>query len=231
MGIAENLIWMRDFNRRFDREVDKLYKTEAFWQRCRKCADGHCCGHIIYPVLNRSGNPFMAEDWWLMLEYAKKHFTPADRKQLYRNILSERSHCIFLFGNRCSVHPGRPWTCRFYPFSISFYEGEGQYPIGEIALPSCPAYASSFNININVQYIQKPAIIARNDSNPFLIQVKLKKHRPLWVLDATNFVEEYEKRAAAKEDVPPPWHKVLALAEEVGGSECTVLASYIENVR
>ena len=231
MGIVENLVWMRDFNRRFDKEIKKLQKKESFWRKCYQCPDGHCCGHIVYPVLNRPDNPFMAEDWWIMLEHAKNHFSSADRKQLYRNILSERSSCIFLFGNRCSVHAGRPWTCRFHPYSVSLYSGYGQYPTGEIALPSCTAYAKSFGIGINEQYIQKPIILARDESNPMLILVKLKKHKPLWVLDATSFVEEYEKQASTKEDISSPWHKVLLLAEEAGGSECDILASYVENVR
>jgi len=231
MGIAENLAWMRDFLHRFDIEVKKLNKKEPFWLKCNQCPDGHCCQCIIYTVLSRRDNPFMAEDWWLMVEYAKNHFSSSDRKQLYSNILSKRSSCIFLFDNRCSVHAGRPWTCRFHPYSISFYSGHAQYPVGEIALPSCPAYASSFRIRIGEQYIQKPEILARDESNPMLIRVKLKKQKPLWVLDVTSFIEEYEKQAVTRENTPTPWYKVLALAEEAGGSECDILASYIENVR
>lgn len=231
MGITENLAWMRDFNRRFEKEINKLLSKESFWRKCSHCPDGHCCGNIVYPVLNRWSNPFMAEDWWLMLEHVRNQFSSTDRKQLYRNILSESSSCIFLFGNRCSVHAGRPWTCRFHPYSISFFSGHGQYPMGEIALPSCPAYADSFSIRIDEQYIQKLIILSRDESNPMFVKVKLKKHKPLWVLDATNYVEEYESHALTKENVPPQWHKVLLLAEEAGGSECDILASYIENVR
>jgi hypothetical protein len=68
MGITENLIWMCDINARFDEHVKELYKREPFWRLCSTCPDGHCCSKVIFPVLNRKGNPFLAEDWWMMLD-------------------------------------------------------------------------------------------------------------------------------------------------------------------
>jgi Fe-S-cluster containining protein len=231
MGITENLAWMRDFNRRFEAEVGSLYQKEPFWQVCRKCADGHCCGTYVYPVLNRGrSNPFLAEDWWMKLEHARDHFSAADRKQLAANIMSTRPACIFLFGNRCAVHASRPWTCRFHPYAISFYAGQGQYPVGEIALPSCPGCASSFGIGVDETFVQKPAVLARDAKNPRLIQVKLKKRKPMWLLDASDYVEEYEKQVSLREKEVPPWQDLLTLAAEAGGAECDSLPYYVHKV-
>lgn len=230
MGITENLIWMCDINARFDEHVKELYKREPFWRLCSTCPDGHCCSKVIFPVLNRKGNPFLAEDWWMMLEYARDHFSAADRGQLYQNIVSSRSSCIFLFGNRCRIHPSRPLACRFYPYSISFHINHDRYPVGEIALPSCPTYASKFGIQTDTMYVQKPPIMCRDDQNHNLIKVKLKKRKPLWVLDASEFVKEYDYQLNNREKIMPPWDELLELAAETGGAECSILPYYVDKV-
>ncbi len=166
----------------------------------------------------------------MKLEHARDHFSAGDRKQLHNNIISKRLACIFLFGNRCAVHASRPWTCRFHPYAVSFYSGQGQYPVGEIALPSCPGCASSFGIGVDETFIQKPAILTRDAENPHLIQVKLKKRKPTWLLDASEYVAEYEKQASLRDKTPPPWQELLALAKEAGGDECFVLPYYLEKV-
>jgi len=80
----------------------------------------------------------------------------------------------FPFGNRCAVHAGRPWTCRFHPYTVSFSAGEGRFPVGEMALPSCPGYAAAFGIAVGEEYIQKLVIIRRDEQNPRLVLLKLK---------------------------------------------------------
>ena len=230
MGITENLIWMCDINARFDEHVKELYKREPFWRLCSTCPDGHCCSKVIFPVLNRKGNPFLAEDWWMMLEYARDNFNARDRKQLYQNIVSPRSACIFLFGSRCKIHPSRPWTCRFYPYSISFHINRGRFPIGEIALPSCPAYAPKFGIRTDDTFVQKPQVLLRDETNDKLIQVKLRKRKPLWILDASDYVREYEDMVINREKVMPPWDDLFELAAEAGGTECSVLPYYVNKV-
>jgi Fe-S-cluster containining protein len=230
MGMAENLIWMRDFNRRFDEEVKQLYAREPFWQVCQKCPDGYCCGHIIFPVQKRPVNPFLAEDWWMKLEQARDNFSANDRKLLRSNILSKRKDCIWRFGNRCAIHAGRPWTCRFHPYTISFHPSQGRYPVGEVALPSCPGCASAFGIAVDETYIQKPAVIARDLQNPRLVQLKLKKRKPTWLIDASDYLAEYESRVKKKDQSPPEWQELLALAKEAGGAECEILPVYIEKV-
>lgn len=229
MCMTENINWLKDFNRRFDAEVKQLHMREPFWQLCRRCPDGHCCGDIIFPVKNRLGNPFLAEEWWMMLDQVRG-FSNWHRKQLALNILSKRRACIFLFGNRCAVHAGRPWTCRFHPYTVSFSAGEGRFPVGEIALPSCPGYAAAFGLAVGEEYIQKLSVVRRDGQNPRLVLLKLKKHRPVWLIDAGDYLEEYERQARDKGNQPSEWQVLLDLAKQVGGAECDILPLYVEHV-
>jgi hypothetical protein len=228
MPLSQKAEWLKDLRKRFAGEVKLLYSVEPFWRACEKCADGYCCAHKIFPVLQSHGNPFNAEEWWLQLEYVRDHFTPEDKKQLVQNILSKRPDCIFLFGNRCGVHPARAWACRVHPYVISYYPSPALFPIGEIALPSCPTMAPSFDLKQDELLVQSPAPLAHHtDGN--LVQVKLRKRKPMWVVDATPYVKEYQEHIPMQLERPiSDWEELLALARQAGGKDAEILASYIE---
>ncbi|MGA3093948.1 MAG: hypothetical protein ABSD79_01010 [Dehalococcoidales bacterium] len=75
------------------------------------------------------------------------------KKRLASNILAHRSDCIFLFGNRCSIHSAHPWTSRIYPYTVSFYPNPDLFIVGEMALPSCPALASLFGLKKDQEFV------------------------------------------------------------------------------
>jgi Fe-S-cluster containining protein len=221
----QNIDWLRDFRIRFDREVKTLYAAEQFWRACEKCASGYCCGHKIFPVSQSKGNPFSAEEWWLNLEYVRDHFTPAEKKQLLQNIASKRPDCIFLFGNRCAVHPARSWACRVHPYAISYHPAPALFPVGELALPSCPALAPSFDLKTDEFLTQKPAPIARHAQGS-LVKVKLRKHKPLWIIDASPYVKEYQSHVPVRAERPiGDWEQVMEMARQAAGDD---LARYVE---
>ncbi|MDD5604904.1 MAG: hypothetical protein PHX29_03205 [Dehalococcoidales bacterium] len=230
MSFQDSLAWLTEFRERFDEDVRRLTAKEPLWQKCRNCPDGHCCGHDIYPVTVSRINPFRLEEWWLMLEYVKNYFSEKDKKQLVRNILSKRPDCIFRFGNRCSVHPARAWACRVHPYTISFHANPDFFPIGQLALPSCPALASSFGIKKEEVVIQTPNVLAREPESR-LVQVKLKKRRPVWLLDATDYVVEFERHAPGAERPGEYWEALLALAGEAGSKGGVALQLYLENTQ
>ncbi len=223
----QNIAWLRDFRRRFDREVRLLYEAEPFWRACEKCTSGYCCGHKIFPVIQSKGNPFSAEEWWLQLEYVRDHFSPAEKKQLVQNIVSKRPDCIFLFGNRCAVHPARTWACRVHPYVISYHAAPSLFPVGELALPSCPALAGAFDIKLDEQVTQRPAPI-EHAARGSLVKVKLRKRKPLLLVDASDYVKEYQTHVPVRLERPiSDWEQVIAMARQAGGEDGDLLASYI----
>lgn len=227
--MQENIAWLKDFYRRFDGEVKLLYRNEPFWNTCNKCSDGYCCAHAIFPVLQSAGNPFSAEEWWIQLEYARDHFTPEEKKQLLRNVRSKRKDCIFLFGSRCAIHPARSWACRVHPYVISYHPAPTIFPVGEMALPSCPTLASAFDIGIDEQVTQKPTPIERHPDGR-LVKVKLRKRKPLWLIDASDYVKEYQQHAPIRHDRPiGDWEEVVKMAKEAGGGgdDSEIMAHYL----
>jgi len=226
--LAQKSEWLRDFRKRFADEVKLLYRVEPFWRACEQCADGYCCAHKIFPVLQSKGNPFSAEEWFLQMEYVRDRFTPEDKKTLVQNILSKRSACIFLFGNRCSVHPARTWACRVHPYVISYHAAPDLFPVGEIALPSCPALAPFFDLKQDELLVQRPPPLAHHPEGN-LVKVKLRKRKPIWVVDATSYIKEYQKHVPLQLERPiTDWEEVLELAPVAGGKDGEILASYIE---
>jgi Fe-S-cluster containining protein len=230
VGIRENIAWLREFYARFDEDVKLLYSLETTWLPCIKCLDGHCCGRNSYVSLRRQTNPFAVEDWQFMLEYVRDNFSPEDKKQLAKNIVSSRSACIFLFKNRCSVHPNRPWGSRIHPYTICLSKTSDLLPAGKIALPSCPALASAFGLKVDERVIQAPEVIEKHPVGR-LVKVKLKKHKPVWLLDASDYLGEYEKYVQQRNPVTAEdIERLLKLAESVGGEFGGLLRVYLEQV-
>ena len=228
MSLQDKAEWLKDFRKRFNDEVKLLYAVEPFWRACEKCADGYCCAHKIFPVLQSKGNPFSAEEWWLQMEYVRDRFSPQDKKQLVQNIVSKRPDCIFLFGNRCGAHPARTWACRVHPYVISYHPTSDIFPVGEIALPSCPTLASSFEVKQDELVVQRPPPLAHHAEGS-LVKIKLRKRKPIWVVDASPYVKEYQKHVPLQKERPiTDWEELIELAREAGGKDGDILASYIE---
>lgn len=228
--VAENIIWLKDLRDRFDKDVQQLMEHEPLWHRCRNCIDGYCCGHDIYPVTQSRLNPFRLEEWWLMLEHVKNNFNDEDRKRLTRNILSKRPDCIFLFGNRCSVHPARAWSCRVHPYTISLHPSPAYFPVGELALPSCPSLASAFGLKTNQLLVQKPKL-GNRETDSRLVQAKLRKRKPVWLIDGSDYVREIEANAPRKDRPATDWEALLELAEEAAGKGGPLLKLYLEKMQ
>jgi Fe-S-cluster containining protein len=227
MGIRETTSWLQSFYQKFDADVNHLGQLEPFWHACRKCPNGYCCGTNSYISLKSKNNPFLIEDWWLMLEYVRDNFSPQDKKQLARNIVSSRKACIFLFNNRCAVHPNRPWGSRIHPYAINFAENTIRFPVGEIALSSCPGMASAFGLKLGETLVQKPQVITTAEGGS-LVLVKLRKHKPLWLIDVSKYILELQQFAAAKQTSSIHLQQLLDLAQEVGGDFGDLLKLYLE---
>ncbi len=230
MGIFENMAWIKDFRQRFDSDINYLTGKEPLWKTCAGCRDGHCCGHDIYPATVSQLNPYRLEEWWLMLEYVRDNFSVEEKKKLVRNVISDRPDCIFLFGNRCSIYPARAWSCRLHPFTISFHPSSRYFPTGEIALPSCPALSPVFGLKKDELFVQRPEVISK-DRRHNLVQLKLKKHKPLWLMDATEYVEEYENHVTGDGYTTRDWEALLDLAGQAGDKGGIILQLYIEKMQ
>ncbi len=218
MGIEDTARWLKEFNGRFAMDVAGLYKIEPFWRACNLCVNGYCCGQAALAVSHRPNNPFLLEEWWLLLEYVRDNFTEPDKKRLAAKIVSKSSGCIFLFGHRCNVHPARCWICRSHPYTISFYPAPEIFPVGEIELPSCPNFANSFGVSVGDSRIQKPQIIERDVVNS-LVKAKLHKHKALWLIDASSYVEEFVEHIQPGPRPSSDWDEMLTLVKAGGMAE------------
>lgn len=222
-------LWLEGFYSRFEAEAKKLYDTEPFWRVCRKCPDGHCCTRISYSAQNWEGDPFIIEDWVRMLTYVRDGFSPEQKSRLIRTTLSNAKNCIFVTEGRCSIHPARPWSCRTHPYTVSFHRDPGIFPIGELALPSCPALAPLLGIKKDQLLVQQARIIEK-DPNNNLVKLKLKKHKPVWLIDATPYIREYQANVPPASRPVSEWQQLFSLAEEAGGEKGAILAKYVEAI-
>ena len=221
--------WLKDIYGRFEAETKLLYQTEPFWKVCQKCPDGYCCSKGTYTVETSEGNPFLIEDWSQMLEYVRDKYSSTQKDKLIRNILSQSKNCIFLADAHCSLHPVRPWACRTHPYTVSFHPNKGLFPVGVLALPSCPTLAAFFGLKKDQLLVQSTSVIERHQNN-HLVKIKLKKHKPVWLIDASSYIKELEDKMPPADRLPAEWQALFSLAEEAGGSQGTVLARYVEKV-
>jgi Fe-S-cluster containining protein len=230
--MIDSVKWLAAFYERFEAETKLLYQTEPAWRVCQKCPDGYCCSKPIYSVGASAGNPFLLEDWALMLGYVRDNYSPVQKDKLTRNVLSHSENCIFLADGRCGLHPARPWSCRTHPYTASFYPNPSLFPVGKLALPSCPALAASFGL----KGLKKDHLLVQSISmmerfpNSRLVKAKLKKHKPVWLIDASSFVQQLEENMPPADRPQAEWRALFSLAEQAGGGHGEVLASYVEKV-
>ncbi|MFA6771080.1 MAG: hypothetical protein WCS74_00355, partial [Dehalococcoidales bacterium] len=78
--------------------------------------------------------------------------------------------------------------------------------------------------------VQSPAVLAKEPGSR-LIQVKLKKRKPVWLLDATDYVNEFENRAGGEERSAEDWEALLSLAGEAGSKGGIALQMYLEKMQ
>jgi Fe-S-cluster containining protein len=231
MSLGEWCHWYQGFCARFEKEIKLLLKVESFWKVCHECPDGYCCGRYTLPLMIDNVNPFKTEEWWLILNYVKQNFSAQQRQTLLRNIniADKRKECIFLFGCRCSVHPARPWACRLYPYTISFRSSPVFFLVGGLALPSCPALAPAFGLKPGNSLIQNPDVLLRHSSGK-LVKCKLKKRKPLWLIDASDYFQEYEASVSqCQETKTYDWAGLFELANEVWGKEGQLVFNYLRS--
>jgi hypothetical protein len=112
---------------------------------------------------------------------------------------------------------------------VSFHPNTGLFPFGELALPSCPAFVYSFGLKQDQLLVQPVSLIAR-DPNSHLVKIKLKKHKPVWLIDASSYIKEYQGNMPPADRPQADWQALFSLAEEAGGQHGVVLARYVEEV-
>lgn len=220
--------WLKSVFARLDEDIRQLHRVESFWHPCLKCGDGHCCWHESYLASGAAGNPFAPIEWWIALEHVSDNFSAVERKQLARNMLSKRTACVFLFGSRCQVYPARSWISRMHPYSISFFPGK-MLSEGEVAVPSCPKYAASFDIKINQLRVLRPNIASRSGDRR-LVQVQMPKHKLVWYIDATDYMCEFETYLSHRsaESSGKSREDLLHLAADAGKEQGAIFKKYIE---
>jgi Fe-S-cluster containining protein len=190
--VTSNVVvkWLRDFYQRFEGEIQLLYREEPFWKSCSKCSSNQCCRTTSHPI--------MTAEWDLVREFVREQLSPANREKISKRIERPGPDCIFLIGNRCSVYPVRPFVCRQYPYTVSFYSSHISANVGGITLPSCPTFASSFGLKVGAVFFQSVRVLDRHGSS-HLVRCKLKRHRPLWLIDGTEYCREYERETPKNE--------------------------------
>ena len=182
--------WLRHFYRRFDNDVRILLSQEPLWKACHSCHDGYCCRKEEIPV--------MGEEWNLVTDYVRRELSKRSKDRFLANIESERIQCPFLFGHRCAVYPVRPWACRIFPYTISFYRSPITFQSGGIFLPYCPTLAPLFGVKQDDKLYCQPEVVERFE-NGRLVKCQLEKLGLLWLIDISEYFREYEERLPKNE--------------------------------
>jgi len=190
MNSSELTEWLLNLYERLEKDVRLLSEEEPFWKVCHDCTDGYCCQKNAIPV--------MSMEWDMVTRYVKKTFSNRNKGRLMDNIESKRIWCPFLFSGKCSVYPVRPWSCRIYPYVISFHSSKITFQTGYISLPLCRSLAKSFGIKVGEIAFLAPEILSRHTSGK-LVKCSLEKPRPLWYVDATDYFAEYENNMPKNE--------------------------------
>lgn len=174
--------WLIQLYKRFDKEVQLLLSKEPFWNICHSCPDGYCC--------RKSKIPVMSLEWDNITAYVKENFSKRNKDRYLENVMSQKIQCPFLFDNRCSVYPVRPWSCRIYPYIVSFYSTPLVIQSGSFIQPSCPTLAKSFGVTQGEISLIR-AVVLEKDETGRLLKCQLQKPRPLWLIDASDYFQEY----------------------------------------
>ena len=176
--------WLIQFYKRFNKDVKLLLSKEPFWEICHSCPDGYCC--------RRSAIPVMTPEWNNIIRYVRDNLTNRNKNRYFKNVMSQEIQCPFLFDNRCLVYPVRPWACRIYPYVVSFYSTPLVIQSGNFIPPSCPTLAKSFGVNQGEITLCK-AIPLEKDETRRLLKCQLQQPKPLWLIDASDYFQEYDK--------------------------------------
>jgi uncharacterized protein len=148
LGLAkkdENLGFRRYLSAQH-RRIEELQSLAAQIQPridCTACAN--CCRWSVVEV-HRGDVDALASSFGVSFEEATRAYTCLDREDPGTRILKNaRGQCVFLRGNRCSVYPDRPKTCRDFPH-LSFGSHSLGSRISSLArwIPLCPIIYNAF---------------------------------------------------------------------------------------
>ena len=183
--------WLFNLYERFNNDVQLLLKKETLWKYCSNCPDGHCCQRITIPV--------MSPEWNEIITYIKSNFTKSDKRRFETNVEKGRYSCPFLFHNRCAVYSVRPWSCRIYPYTISFFKSLITFQNGEFISLNCLSLAPKFGVKQNKTILYEPTILERLP-NSNLINIRINPNLSFWIIDITQYQDEYENNMPKNED-------------------------------
>ena len=186
----ESTEWLSKLYERFENDIQMLFQKEPLWKDCSNCSDGYCCQRETVPV--------MSPEWDNIIKYVKSNFTNIDKRRFETNVDKERLACPFLFHNRCAVYPIRPWSCRIYPYTISFHNSPTTTQSGDFFTPYCPTLAPIFGTKVRQIVRCEPAILGRLE-NSNLIQIQIDTTQPFMVIDITQYQNQYENNMPKNE--------------------------------
>lgn len=108
--------------------IDKIFT-------CKKC--GHCCHGGTTVSLDNNDQKRMLKILGISREEALKRFWRVSGTQIQMKTVDE--HCVFYDGG-CSIHPGRPWRCRQWPFVNAILSDKSNLTT---ISNSCPGFKST----------------------------------------------------------------------------------------
>lgn len=186
----ESYAWLSQLYEDFDKDVQSLMEIEPLWHTCSSCPDGFCCQRETVPV--------MTPEWNKIVQYVRATFGPIQKRRYEQNIERQRIQCPFLVRNRCGVYSVRPWSCRIYPYTISFYHSDITNQKGDFIAPHCPNLAQRFDTQVGKIIHYKSTILERAQ-NINLVKIKIETEKTFWILDITRYQEAYERQMPKNE--------------------------------
>lgn len=182
--------WLSNLYDRFNSDVQALFEKEPIWKSCSNCPDGHCCQRETVPV--------MTPEWDNIIKYVKCNFTKLNKLRFEKNVDRGRLPCPFLLHNRCAVYSVRPWSCRIYPYTISFHKSPTTIQNGDFFAPYCPSLAPKFGVKVK-QLIRYTPVILDRLRNSNLVKIQINPNLSFWIIDITQYQDEYENKMPKNE--------------------------------
>lgn len=183
--------WFSNLYERFNNDVQLLFEKETLWESCLNCPDGQCCQRVTIPV--------MGPEWDNIIKYVKSNFNRINKRRFETNVERGRFSCPFFFRNSCAVYSVRPWSCRIYPYTISFFKSLITFQNGDFFAPSCSSLAPKFGIKTKNSIRYEPTILERLP-NSNLVNIQINPNLSFWIIDITKYQDEYENKMPKNED-------------------------------
>lgn len=129
---------------------------DRIFYRCHRC--GECCQGESTVSLNEEDQQRMLTFLGISRQEAIKSYWRITDTQIQMKIVD--GHCIFYKGG-CTIHAGRPWRCRQWPFVDAIVTDRVNF---DIIRSSCPGIGEDVSYDEVCSFIDSGGLLVDSES-------------------------------------------------------------------